>query len=293
MSTIIDHRRPPWLAPGRNGERSRDGHLWTAAHGVAQQCRLGSTARPGWWQASEVSRELVDEDALVMSAVVANNAMNRERRLSGVNSYSRELGFDLLDWLRARTVARRTGTTIGPRPSRIGWLDLCCGRGRALLHAAEELRDAGIVDQFLLMGVDLVDAFDDRPQPAPVTLVTASVVTWQPPQPFDLITCVHGLHYIGDKLSAIAHAVGTLTQTGLFIADFDVSGIRQPDGRPFGRAVTAALRRAGIDYDARRHQIRCQGHRQIDLPFEYLGADDGAGPNYTGQPAVHSYYQPR
>jgi hypothetical protein len=28
----------------------------------------------------------------------------------------------------------------------------------------------------------------------------------------------------------------------------------------------------------------------IHLNFEYLGADDQAGPNYTGQPVVNSYY---
>ena len=50
------------------------------------------------------------------------------------------------------------------------------------------------------------------------------------------------------------------------------------------------LRRAGLDYDARRHLIRCHGRREVGLPFAYLGADR-AGPNYTGQPAVHSYYE--
>jgi len=29
----------------------------------------------------------------------------------------------------------------------------------------------------------------------------------------------------------------------------------------------------------------------VDLPYTYLGADDRAGANYTGQPAVHSYYR--
>jgi len=29
----------------------------------------------------------------------------------------------------------------------------------------------------------------------------------------------------------------------------------------------------------------------ITLPYGYLGADDQAGPNYTGQAAVDSYYE--
>ncbi|GAB3891420.1 hypothetical protein GCM10029964_064560 [Kibdelosporangium lantanae] len=36
--------------------------------------------------------------------------------------------------------------------------------------------------------------------------------------------------------------------------------------------------------------LRRTGHRQVHLPVQYLGADDQAGPNYTGQPAVNSYY---
>ena len=37
--------------------------------------------------------ELIGKVQLEASAVVANSAMNRERRLDGVNSYQRELGF--------------------------------------------------------------------------------------------------------------------------------------------------------------------------------------------------------
>lgn len=40
---------------------------------------------------------LLDDDELGASAVVANYAMNRERQLTGVNSYARELGFDPVD----------------------------------------------------------------------------------------------------------------------------------------------------------------------------------------------------
>jgi len=53
------------------------------------------------------------------------------------------------------------------------------------------------------------------------------------------------------------------------------------------------VRAAGLDYDSRRKRIGCAGPRELDLPYVYLGADDRAGPNYTGRPAVHSYYQPR
>ena len=56
-----------------------------------------------------------------------------------------------------------------------------------------------------------------------------------------------------------------------------------------GRTLTAALRKSGYEIDTRRRRALLRGGRSIELPFRYLGADDQAGPNYTGQPAVHSY----
>ena len=76
--------------------------------------------------------------------------------------------------------------------------------------------------------------------PPGLQLICTPAACWQPALRFDLITCVHGLHYIGDKL-------GLLT-----------------------RAASWPSRSL--------------------LPYTYLGADDGAGPGYTGQPAVWSHY---
>jgi SAM-dependent methyltransferase len=232
-----------------------------------------------------VDRDLLDDDTLAESSVVANCAMNRERELAGVNSYERELGFHPLNWLRVRLA------TGGPAASGSSWLDLCCGTGRALIQAADQALLLGLEDRIELTGVDLVDAFDPPPPGSPVRLLTASVTTWTPPHPYDLITCVHGLHYVGDKLGAIARAVAALTDDGLFVADFDAASIRMSDGRPGGRLVAAALRQAGLSYDSRRHRLAAQGRRELSLPFAYVGADDRAGPNYTNQPAVHSYYR--
>jgi hypothetical protein len=55
--------------------------------------------------------------------------------------------------------------------------------------------------------------------------------------------------------------------------------------------LNGALRRAGFVYDPRRHRVTCEGRRELVMPYAYLGADDRAGPNYTGQPAVNSYYR--
>lgn len=233
-----------------------------------------------------MARRLLDDDALARSAVVANCAMNRERQLVGPNSYTRELRFNPLDRLRTRLPAP-TGMTVG-------WLDLCCGTGHALVQAAQQLCRDGLADQASLVGVDLVEYFEPTPVPdPPLRLVCAQVTTWTPRRRFDLITCVHGLHYVGDKLAALSRAAGWLTDDGVLIADLDLASIRLTGGRPAGRALSAVLGEAGFTYDPRRHRITCTGRRQVSLPYAYLGADERAGPNYTNQPAVNSYYQPR
>jgi SAM-dependent methyltransferase len=228
---------------------------------------------------------LLNDDALYAFTVVANNAMNRERQLDGVNSYTRELGFNPPDWLTARNGSQDQETVS------IGWLDLCCGTGRALQQAADHLAAAGLSDRATLVGVDLVDIFDPIPRSGPVPhLVCASVTDWQPPRRFDLITCVHGLHYVGDKLGLLVRAATWLTDTGMFVADLDLTSIRLADGQPAGPRLTTALHGAGFTYDPRRHRVTRTGPRHVDLPYRYLGAEDRAGPNYTGQPAIHSIY---
>ena len=63
-----------------------------------------------------------------------------------------------------------------------------------------------------------------------------------------------------------------------------------PWGGPSPRRVTAALRAAGFAYDGRRKRISRRGPGEVAFPFTYLGADPAAGPNYTGQEAVHGHY---
>ena len=43
----------------------------------------------------------------------------------------------------------------------------------------------------------------------------ASLATWRPERAYDLITCVHGLHYIGDKLGLVARAASWLADRWL------------------------------------------------------------------------------
>ena len=224
---------------------------------------------------------LLSDDELERSAVVANCRMNRERDLIGSNGYDRELGFNPLDFLRGRIALGR----------RVAWLDLCCGTGKALIQAARIVHAEGL--DIEIVGVDLVGMFH-RPDPdlTCLRLVEASLRTWRPDRPFDLITCVHGLHYVGDKLGLIARAASWLVDDGLFVANLDLDNLKLADGRCGGSRVVSDLRRAGLEYDRRKRLVVCRGRKVVDLPYRYLGADDRAGPNYTGQPAVDSYYQP-
>ena len=218
---------------------------------------------------------LLSEQELELTTVVANNTMNRERGLSGVNSYARELGLDPAAWLLDHAGAPPT------------WLDLCSGTGRALVAAAPLLPPGSV-----LTGVDLIGPLVPQPLPAGVELVVAPLATWSPPRVQSLVTCVHGLHYLGDKLGLLARAASWLAPNGLLIAHLDPASLRLADGAPGARPILRSLRAAGFDYDPRRHLISLAGGRTVELPFRFLGADPDSGPNYTGQPAVASHYEP-
>ncbi|WP_245650498.1 class I SAM-dependent methyltransferase [Nocardia harenae] len=221
---------------------------------------------------------LLDDAALERSSVVANNAMNRGRGLSGVNSYARDLGFDPFAVLAERL------------PAPVRWIDVCCGAGRALLEAEERFAAEYPAASVALLGVDLVGYFQRAPRSSRLRLVTASAHEWRPEGVVDLVTCVHGLHYIGDKLALLTAMAGWLAPGGILAAHFDPGSIRHRDGSAAARPVLAELRRAGMDYDSRRHLVTARGPAALRFPATYLGADDTAGPGYTGQPAVTSHY---
>jgi SAM-dependent methyltransferase len=226
-------------------------------------------------------RPLLTDRQLESSSVVANCRMNRERELTGGNGYAREMGFDPAAWLAEQA-----------RPGRlVRWLDLCCGSGRALFQAAQRLEADGLADAVRIVGVDLVGMFWPGRPSRVLQLVVASLHDWQPDERFDLVTCVHGLHYLGDKLGLVQRILGWLAEEGLFVANLDLANLRAEDGKPLARRVAGMLRKLGIEYDSRRRRLRCWGRCQAALPLAYLGADDTAGPNSTGQPAVDSYYR--
>jgi trans-aconitate methyltransferase len=221
--------------------------------------------------------ELVDEATLDNSAIVANNAMNRERGYRGANSYVRELRFDPLIWLAAHD----HGSAAPLR-----WLDLCCGSGKALVEA-DALSSVLFNDRLTITGVDLVAPMDG---PDRVEFIAGSLRDWNPSGRYDLITCVHGIHYVGDKFAMLQRISRWLTIDGYFAANFDAESIRIDNQGSSPTKTSRALRHAGFDYDARRKLLTRRGYAEVQLPFRFLGADDRAGPNYTGQPAVTAHY---
>jgi trans-aconitate methyltransferase len=147
--------------------------------------------------AGKPSTKLLDRSALERSETVANSCMNRERNLVGPNSYEKDLGLSPLELLKSRLKTKGEAS----------WLDLCCGSGRALLQASQSVHATGLQQMIHLTGIDLIPMFEAIPSNLrSIQFVAASIETWQTEHKFDLITCVHGLHYIGDKLSLLRRA---------------------------------------------------------------------------------------
>jgi SAM-dependent methyltransferase len=219
---------------------------------------------------------------LESSSVVANSRMNRGRGAVGVNSYEREMGLNVSAFLEQRL--RDTG--------RASWLDLCCGSGNALLEMASHFQATNVADSLKLHGVDLIDMFsEDSPVRKMVQLKVASLHDWTPRESFDLITCVHGLHYIGDKLGLLQRAPEWLTDQGQFVANLDLANLRFSSDESMGPLLMRRFRQCGLDYDRRKHLLTVIGRKSFNFGFRYLGANDQAGPNYTHQEAVNSYYE--
>ena len=224
-------------------------------------------------------KNLQDQKQLKNSSVVANSLMNRERVFKGGNSYEKELSFGIEDFLANCIESRKSAK----------WLDICCGRGNALIEAAEIFKGKNLE----IVGIDLVGMFDENPENnLSLKLIESSFEDFEILDKFDLITCVHGLHYIGDKLAFIQKSVSNLKPNGIFLANLDPDNFKFQNGESAGRKIIKNLRSRGLEYDSKKHLLKCVGNKDLDFEFEfeYLGADDNAGANYTKQAVVNSIY---
>ncbi len=217
-----------------------------------------------------------------MSGVVANCLMNRERQAFGDNSYQQDIYINPYVYIKDRM----------DKEEKVRWLDMCCGRGKALIQVMTEFVCDKMENKVEFWGVDLVSMFDLVPnQIKNINLIESSLMEFETRLSFDLITCVHGLHYIGDKLAIIKKYIQYLKPDSLFVCNLDTNNMFDKDGKKLGRKVNSALRTQGLEYDIRKKLIRCLGNKTIELPFQFLGADDQFGKNYTGQKVVSSYYE--
>lgn len=209
--------------------------------------------------------------------------MNRKRQLSGINSYEKELGFDLEKWLLDRIEEK----------GRLRWLDICCGEGHALSSFGKRCIELGIDDQIELIGVDLVGMFVlNNAQEYPfLQFITTAVEQWETNLSFDLITCIHGLHYIGDKLGCLQSVCTWLAKDGQFWGSLDLNDIRSPERKPWKKYLVQEWQQSTWTFLQRKHLLHIDGNQVWNNSFIYLGANDEAGTNYSGQEIVHSYYE--
>lgn len=229
-------------------------------------------------------KRLLNNSILLDSSVVANNRMNRGRGCLGSNGYQKDLSFNPIDFLKERLVNNKF----------VSWLDICCGEGRALVETATYFADLERSENasfnLRLIGLDLAGMFCVFPSGLKnLTLLEISIEEYQPEQKFDLITCVHGLHYIGDKISVIRKAAQFLKKDGIFLANLDLKNLKLLEEQNSSKIFTEFFSAKGFIFDKRKHLLCLKGGKIFDSPFIYKGADDKTGPNYTGQPAVDSY----
>ena len=224
---------------------------------------------------------MLNADDLLLSPVVANATMNRGRGLSGVNSYGRELRFDIAAFLERRV--RERGTAV--------WLDACCGQGRALWEAGRQFAGTDWGSGVRIVGVDLVGMFEAGDAPN-VRLIAGDVAVFKLDGPVDLITCVHGLHYLGDKLGFLQNAHAMLEAGGVFLGSLDPQNVRGGESRQsVWRQAAAFARRVGVAPDLKSHVLRLErGEARLDFGLSYLGATASEKPNYSGITVIDSWY---
>lgn len=229
--------------------------------------------------------ELKNDAELQWSAIVANNSMNRKRKATGINSYQKDIKLNPIEFISSKL--------LESKQYKVQWLDICCGEGNALIQTAQYFYINHPFSKVELTGIDLVNYFshyDDSLNDI-LTLKEENISNWNTDTTFDLITIVHGLHYIGDKIGAIIKLANKLKPNGLFVGNLDLSNIKIRDANDPIKALKQFFKRNNLLYNSRTKILKIEGAKSIQNHYQYLGADDKAGPNYTGQAVVNSIYQ--
>lgn len=226
--------------------------------------------------------KLKGEQSLQYSSTVANNKMNRQRQLTGINSYENDLQYNLLAYLQRRLATQKN----------VYWLDVCCGEGRALLQGSQLFQEEIANNRLKIIGLDLVDYFHpDLRLAIGIDIEVSPINNWQTDLEFDLITVVHGFHYFGDKLTTLSKLSLLLKKEGLLIANFDANSIEISSPRQKVFSIKKALQLQGIDYNHSMKILRCEGQRALDFSLTFIGAKDKGYTTYTGMEGVKAYYE--
>lgn len=155
-----------------------------------------------------------------------------------------------------------------------------------MLQTAQYFKNRNRQQAIELNGIDLIENSNSN---SDVVFYVMPFSSFRSAIKYDLITCVHGLHYVGNKLAAIEKAISLLKVNGLFVANLDLSDICIKD-TDSNQLLKDRLKKENIQYNSRRKIIKKIGYDELRFDYDYLGADEKSGPNYTGQEAVTSYY---
>ncbi len=229
-----------------------------------------------------------------ISDIVVNAAMNRGRGFTGVNSYTRDLRqFDIAAFLQKQAA---------DNPSRtVRWLDVCCGEGRALTEAAQIWSRTTWGKRLEIIGLDLWDNLPPSqklPDGPMLSFAAGDVANWIPDAPLDLITCIHGLHYLPDKLGFLERAYSWLrAEGGLFLGHLDKANmLDERNERPnLWSAVLRRARQQRIDIQLTRHLLRMNrtpgSPNTFTFGASFAGRTVSPKPNFSGMTVVDSWYR--
>jgi len=226
--------------------------------------------------------EIKDDQTLGWSPIVANNRMNRERVAIGVNSYEQDLKLNIIEYIESNN-----------KQGNFRWMDLCCGKANALIQVSKHFTQKKQIPKIYFEGIDLVNFFNPQYKKYDdiLRITQMNLSNWNPAEQYDLITIVHGLHYVGNKLELIIKASNALKTDGLFIGNLDLQNIKLLGNSNQQSALKKYFKEEAIVYDAKSKLLSVQGNKVVNSRFKYVGSNDKAGPNYTGQNAVDSIYK--
>jgi hypothetical protein len=145
-------------------------------------------------------------------------------------------------------------------------------------------------DCITTLGVDLIGQIAQVPNEY---VVVGDVSTFNPGYAVDIITCVHGLHYVADKLAILCHFYSLLAPEGQIVANLDLMNIIVDD-QPIAKwtAFTKLIAEPKPTATFKNHVLTLTKGSECSLTFglRFVGASISTEPNYSGITVVNSCY---